>query len=72
MIEPKYPTGEIVWARYLNKVGETICIITSKESRDCYFLYDLIDGKFVKRGKAKEPPELVEKFNVRERMKTAE
>ena len=71
-MEPKYPAGEIAWVRYLNKAGETICIITSKESRDCYFLYDLIDGKFVKRGKAKEPPELIEKFNVYKRMKTAE
>ena len=68
-MEPKYPAGEITWARYLNKGGDTICIITSKEARDWYYLYDLVDGKFVKRGKAKEPPELVEKFNVYERMK---
>jgi len=71
-MEPKYPAGEITWVRYLNKSGDTICIITSKPARDCYFLYDLVDGKFVKRGKAKEPPELTEKFNVYKRMKTAE
>ena len=68
-MEPKYPASETVWVRYANSKGETICIITSKETRDWYYLYDLVDGKFVKRGKAKEPPELVEKFNVYERMK---
>lgn len=71
-METKYPANEIAWVRYANSKGETICIITSKEARDWYYLYDLVDGKFVKRGRAKEPPELVEKFNVRERMKTAE
>lgn len=49
--------------------GETIYIITSKEARDWYYLYDLADGKFTKRGKAKEPPELLEKFGVDKRMK---
>ena len=69
MGEVKYPTGETAWVRYANKKGETICIITSKESRDWYYLYELVDGKFVKRGKAKEPPELVEKFGVYGKMK---
>lgn len=61
--------SETVWARYVNGKGETISILTSKDARDWYYLYDLVDGKFVKRGKAKEPPELVEKFNVYKRMK---
>ena len=70
-MELKYPANETVWARYANRNGDTICIITSKEARDWYYLYDLEDGKFVKRGKAKEPTELVEKFNVMDRMKMA-
>ena len=70
-MEPKYPSGETVWVRYANRNGDTICIITSKEARDWYYLYDLEDGEFVKRGKAKEPTELVEKFNVMDRMKMA-
>jgi len=69
-MEPKYPSGETVWVRYIDKNGETICIITSKEARDWYYLYDLEDGKFVRRGKAKEPPELVEKFNVMDRVRS--
>ena len=66
-----YPSGEIVWVRYVNNGGDTVCIITSKAARDWYYLYDLVGDRFVKRGKAKTPPELVEKYNVRERMKTA-
>lgn len=66
--ELKYPVGEMAWVRYKNRKGEIVSIITSKESRDWYYLYDLVGDKFVKRGKAKSPPELVEKFNVYERM----
>lgn len=70
MSDVKYPTGETAWVRYLNKNGETVSIITSKEGRDWYYLYDLVGDKFIKRGKAKEPPELIEKYNVYERMRT--
>lgn len=69
-MEPRYPSGETVWVRYVNSKGETICIITSKEARDWYYLYDLVDGKFVKRGKAKEPPELIARFDVNERIRS--
>ena len=65
----KYPPGETVWVQYLNKEGDTISIITSKESRDWYYLYDVIGGRLEKRGKAKEPPELIEKYAVYERMR---
>jgi len=69
MRDVKYPTGETVWVRYLNKKGETISIITSKRERDWYYLYDLEGDTFAKRGKSKDPPELVEKFGVYERMR---
>ena len=64
-----YPKNERVWVGYKNKGGNLVSIITSKDSRDWYYLYDLVGDKFVKRGKAKEPSELVEKFNVYERMR---
>ncbi len=70
MSDVKYPAGEIAWIRYVNRDGETVSIITSKDSREWYYLYDLVGDKFMKRGKAKEPPELVEKFGVYERMRT--
>ena len=68
MGEVKYPAGETVWIRYLNKNGETLFILTSKPQRDKYNLYELKDGAFAKLGTAKEPPELTEKFHVYERM----
>ena len=60
----KYPKGEIVWTGYYNAAGERKFILTSKETRDCYFLYKDIGNGFEKLGKAKEPPELIEKFRV--------
>lgn len=70
MEELKYPANETVWTRYVNGAGETLFIVTSKPTRDKYMIYELVDGKFVRRGVAKEPPELIEKCNVYERMRT--
>ena len=63
-----YPKGERVWTGYYNRAGELLFIVTSKESRDWYFLYELVDGEFKKLGKAKTPPELEDKFGVADRM----
>ena len=66
----KIPKGETVWVNYRNSKGDTVCILTSKEARDFYFLYEVLpDGKLNKLGKAKTPPELEAKFNVYKRMK---
>lgn len=43
-------------------------IMTSKEARDYYFLYEVVDGKFKKLGRAKSPKELEERFEVGKRM----
>ena len=59
-----YPRNEIVWVGYYNAKGDLMFIITSKETRDWYYLYRLVNGRFEKIGKAKEPLELVEKFGV--------
>lgn len=65
MSEPKYPKGEQVWVSYYNADNELVFILTSKEStRDCYFLYELVNGAFKKLGKDKSPKELERKFNV--------
>lgn len=69
MVEIQYPKGEIVWVNYANRRGEIIYILTSKASRDHYYLYEVLeDGKLKKLGKAKEPPELEKKFNIQEKM----
>lgn len=64
-----FPRGERVWAGYYNGHGELLFIVTSKEARDMYFLYELTEGNFKKLGKAKEPPELIKKFRVEELMR---
>lgn len=64
----KYPKGERVWESYYNETRELKFIITSKPVRDAYFLYELVDGEFKKLGKAKTPPELVEKYDVEKKI----
>ena len=64
-----YPKGEQVWTSYCNSSHELLFIVTSKPTRDFYFLYELVDGVFKKLGKAKSPLELEEKFNIHERMR---
>ena len=59
-----YPKNEQVWERLFARNGELLFIITSKRQRDFYFLYQLIDDKFVKLGKASSPRELKDKFDV--------
>lgn len=69
MAEPKYPKGERVWVGYYNAEHELCFILTSKESREFYFLYELVDGEFKKLGKARTPKELEDKFEVSKRMR---
>lgn len=64
------PKGEIVWVRCCKPGGEPVCIITSKPTRDFYFLYDVKpDGTLQKVGKARSPTELENKFDVRSKMR---
>lgn len=68
MNEPKYPKDERVWVSYHNSSRELRFILTSKEGRDFYYLYELVDGVFHKLGKARSPMELEEKFWVRQKV----
>jgi hypothetical protein len=66
-----YPKGELVWVSYYNRKNELLFIMTSKGSRETYFLYELLDdGKFKRLGKASSPKDLEEKFEVGKRMET--
>ena len=65
----KYPRGERVFVGYYNRSGELLFILTSKEpAREWYYLYALDGGEFRKLGKAREPPDLLEKYHVEEKM----
>lgn len=69
MAELIYPKGERVWVGYCDRNHKLLFIITSKkETRDYYFLYEVVDGKFKKLGRAKSPKELEERFEVSKRM----
>lgn len=52
---------EQIWVKRITDKGETY-YITSKETRDFYFLYKMEGDKAVKVGKAKSPLELEEKY----------
>jgi hypothetical protein len=64
----KYPKGETVWVGYYTTKQEVRFIMTSKEDRSVYFLYEFTDGQFKKLGKSKSPVELEEKFDVRSKL----
>lgn len=66
--EYTYPRGERVWVGYYTKEHQLMFIMTSKETRDFYYLYELVDNKFKKLGKAHSPKELEEKFEVDKRL----
>ena len=60
-IIPKISKREILWARYFEG-DELKYVLTSTLLRDVYMLYKYADGKLELLGKAKTPPELVEKY----------
>ena len=65
----KYPKGERVFTGYYNRSGALLFVITSKEpAREWYYLYALENGVLKKLGRAREPPELEERFHVCEKM----
>lgn len=57
-----YPKGEVLWTSYFNSSHELTFIITSKSTRDYYYLYEAVNGEFIKRGRAKNPVDLEAKI----------
>lgn len=55
------PKTERIWVKRITEKGETY-YITSKDTRDYYFLYKMDGDKAVKLGKAKSPLELKQKY----------
>jgi hypothetical protein len=58
------PKNERLWTTYRNVHNEILLYITSNNSRDTYFLYEVQRNACKKLGKAKTPQELEEKFNI--------
>ena len=55
------PRSEQIWLE--RHAGENVYIITSKENNmDMFFLYRIDNGRAVKLGKSKSPPELERKY----------
>lgn len=54
-----------MWVGYYNTDGALQHFMTSKPTRDYYFMYKVNDdGSFTKLGKAKSPPDLEKRYNV--------
>jgi len=68
----KVPKGERIWVRYFDAEHNEKFVLTSKELRDCYFLYRVSDSKLEKLGKAATPDVLEKKFGVENELKLAE
>ena len=66
--EPKSPRGEIVWVGHYGADHELKFITTSKPSRDYYYLYEVVNGEFVRLGKERSPPKLEEKYITPEKL----
>ena len=59
----KPPRGERIWTTWYNIDGSAAYVITSKDTRDYYYIYAVgSDGSLTKLGKARTPPELEEKY----------
>lgn len=57
-----YPKGEVIWVGHYDKEQNLRYITTSKPDREFYFLYEYVDGKFVKLGKDRDPSKLEKKY----------
>jgi len=57
-----YPKNEIIWVGYYDKDKNLRYIVSSKHNRELYFIYEYVDGKFVKLDKGKDPKKLADKY----------
>lgn len=67
MNKMKYPKNEIVWMHYYDASNNLRFLLTSKASRDYYYLYEASGGQLIKLGRAKNPMQLETKFKVNEK-----
>lgn len=61
----KTPKGEIVWTIYHDGNGNAMFLMTSKPTRDVYYLYEIKDNSLTRLGKGMaSPADLERKHNV--------
>lgn len=69
-VNKNIPKNEVSWVTYLNIKGDPVFVITSKSSREYYYLYEILkDESLVKLGRDRSPAELEKKFHIKERVK---
>lgn len=54
------PKNEIIWVKHIN--GDDVYYITSKVTRECYYIYQIKGNKVVKLGQSKSSLILEEKY----------
>ena len=60
----KIPKDERVWMSYRSSDGKIRFVVTSKASRETYFLYEADGEGFKKLGKSPSPAQLEEKYEI--------
>ena len=60
----KIPKGEIIWESIYEN-GILKYVVTSKQTRDLYFLYEVRGDDVSKVGKGKTPPDLMKGLKKR-------
>lgn len=58
----KIPKTETKWESIYGTGGDLLYVVTSKQDRSVYFLYQNEDGDFKKLGKASDPLSLKKKY----------
>ena len=61
-MEFTYPKDERIWVQFFDNDKQLKYIITSKQTRDMYYIYELKDKKFIKLAKDKNPKALESKY----------
>ena len=60
VITKRFPSSEICWVH--GNINGKEYFITSKQDRSEYFLYEVVNGKLIKRGQNKSPDKLEDKY----------
>lgn len=60
--KPRVPKGEIGWTGYYTKDHVLKYILTSKNDRSVYFLYEVEGAECKRLGRGRSPAELEEKY----------
>ena len=60
--------NEFIILSYGTRSGEEVAVITTRETRDVYYFYEVVGKDYKKLGKASSPLDLERKFDIEKRM----